>query len=360
MAKQFSLVVRDVYDAAVSASGWPHVMEAVARTLDATAAAIVTERESHRELQCTVLPDEAQTSYRNRYGALDYVLADIESGPTGLVRSGREVIGQGAGSEFDADWLSPYGMGDGLFVRLRATPCPTSFVVAASRCQSSFATVGRIRWVNALVPHLQNALRTQDALFEAVRQRDELAEALDATPAGVVVVDAHARIVHANLAAEAILAKGDGLLRNNGRLRGLSSLADQGLTRAIGLATSVPVPRGTGLQCRRVGRPGAYVINVTPLCGHDDGALAGRALIVLIDPDRDRKPPAELLRQLFGLTAAESAVALLIISGYGVRAAADELSVSQTTVRTHLQRVYGKTGAHTQAQLANLIGAFGP
>ena len=76
---------------------------------------------------------------------------------------------------------------------------------------------------------------------------------------------------------------------------------------------------------------------------------------MLIDLDRRIEPPVEVLRRIYGLTRAESQVAMRVLNGDGLAPIAEELSVSLTTVRTHLQRIFDKTGTHRQAELVRLL-----
>jgi DNA-binding CsgD family transcriptional regulator len=64
---------------------------------------------------------------------------------------------------------------------------------------------------------------------------------------------------------------------------------------------------------------------------------------------------AEQIRWLYGLTPAEAAVALAVLRGEGVRAIADGLGISVATARTHLHRIFEKTGTERQAELVRLI-----
>jgi DNA-binding CsgD family transcriptional regulator len=57
-----------------------------------------------------------------------------------------------------------------------------------------------------------------------------------------------------------------------------------------------------------------------------------------------------------GLTAREIDVARLVASGVSNREAARTLSLSESTVKTHLKRVYAKLGVRTRTHLALLIG----
>ena len=62
------------------------------------------------------------------------------------------------------------------------------------------------------------------------------------------------------------------------------------------------------------------------------------------------------LREAFGLTEAEITVAARLAVGTGgLKSIAASLGVSVSTIRTHLQRAFDKTGTHRQAELVRLL-----
>jgi DNA-binding CsgD family transcriptional regulator len=61
------------------------------------------------------------------------------------------------------------------------------------------------------------------------------------------------------------------------------------------------------------------------------------------------------LRSLFNLTRAEAKFAIEILNADGIQAAADRLSISRATARTHLSRIFEKTGTKRQAALVRLL-----
>lgn len=79
------------------------------------------------------------------------------------------------------------------------------------------------------------------------------------------------------------------------------------------------------------------------------------ALATLID--RATEPVLErgMLRDLFGLTEAESRVAEAYLRADTVKEVGESLGVSANTVKTHLAAVYLKTGCTRQAQLVRLL-----
>jgi DNA-binding CsgD family transcriptional regulator len=61
------------------------------------------------------------------------------------------------------------------------------------------------------------------------------------------------------------------------------------------------------------------------------------------------------LKDEHGLTPSEVRVALHLIDGGTVASCAEAMEVAESTVRTHLKSVFGKTGVTRQAQLPNLL-----
>jgi DNA-binding CsgD family transcriptional regulator len=60
----------------------------------------------------------------------------------------------------------------------------------------------------------------------------------------------------------------------------------------------------------------------------------------------------------FGLTPTELRVCLAIVEVGGVPETAQALGIAETTVKTHLHRVFAKTGASRQADLVKLAASF--
>jgi DNA-binding CsgD family transcriptional regulator len=107
------------------------------------------------------------------------------------------------------------------------------------------------------------------------------------------------------------------------------------------------------------------VATATPLAAAAGLAAAGlppapMALLLVADPEaRPEAPPPAVLREAFGLTRAEAAVAARAAAGEGVPGLAAALSISEGTARLHLHRVFEKTGARRQAELAAALARLG-
>lgn len=97
----------------------------------------------------------------------------------------------------------------------------------------------------------------------------------------------------------------------------------------------------------------SYSIAIAPLpAGHEHGVAA----LLIADPAG--QPPTETtLRTLYGLTRAESRVAVALLRGSTPDEIADAFEVSIATIRTHLQRIFTKTATRRQSELIRLLVA---
>jgi DNA-binding CsgD family transcriptional regulator len=72
-------------------------------------------------------------------------------------------------------------------------------------------------------------------------------------------------------------------------------------------------------------------------------------------PEPGVRAQHEALRRRYGLTRAEAAFALEIVKGGGRRATAERLGITDGTARSHLSKIFDKTGVSRQAELVRLL-----
>jgi DNA-binding CsgD family transcriptional regulator len=113
---------------------------------------------------------------------------------------------------------------------------------------------------------------------------------------------------------------------------------------------------GGTLSVTRRSKPPLELV-VAPLApGRDGDWPAGElALLIVNDPSSQPEGIIPFLVRRFDLTPGEARVALTLMSGIGVKEAAEQLGVSGNTVRTHLQRIFDKTATKRQAELVRLL-----
>jgi len=355
--EEYSRLVSAIHDAAVTPDHWHSTMTAVRACVGGISAGLIIAGNGTRDIKSANLDPDARQEYLEYYREFDYVLDAVEHSPVGVLHSGGALVALDPRSEFN-DWMRPHHMDDGIFVRLTGGPPPTSFLVASPKEDDPFATSERVDLVNALIPHLQQALRTQDHLSGLVHSARDVAEAVDNMRHGVFVVGPSCAVTYANRAAEDIVAIGDGPAVRWGRIvLGVPSV-DARLQRCVADALGANdsgARHGNSLLCPRTAELRPYVIHVVPFASAPSDRPQPRALVIVVDPERQAEPHRDLLIRLFGLTRAEAEVALRVLRGDGLRPISDELTLSLATVKTHLQRVFMKTGTHRQAELVRLL-----
>ena len=78
------------------------------------------------------------------------------------------------------------------------------------------------------------------------------------------------------------------------------------------------------------------------------------------DPAVPAAPPLSAFAELYGLTATETRVLDHLARGRTPQEAADVLGVGLTTVKTHLQKLFAKTGTGRQTELVQLLARSTP
>jgi DNA-binding CsgD family transcriptional regulator len=359
--EDFSRLVSGIYAAALTPQQWGPAMRVVQHTFDGSnASGLLMSDGSAWSIDNSTLPPRIAQSYEEYYYRLDRVLAALEQGPVGAVRTGTELMPLVRRSEFYEEWLRPLEIDGGLFVRLTGGPRPTCFIVAAPRRTESFDTPERAKLMTRLVPHLQQALRIQNRLTDFAHSSADLAGALEAVRHGVAVIGSGCLVLHLNSTAERILAAGDGLHSRAGCVAAGTNECDRKLQRAIHFAVlndGSNIRHGQSFACERPSGKRPYIIHVLPLhrIGADETSTKATALVLIMDPEREIRPAAMLLRHVYGLTNTEAEVAVRMAHGSEVKQISEELSMSLTTVRTHLQHIFDKTGTHRQAELVRSL-----
>jgi DNA-binding CsgD family transcriptional regulator len=79
------------------------------------------------------------------------------------------------------------------------------------------------------------------------------------------------------------------------------------------------------------------------------------AALFITDPEEGATLDSRALRQLFGLTPAEIRLSIALVKGTSVEEYAEEAGISSNTARTHVKRIYSKTGARRQSELVSLL-----
>ena len=222
-----------------------------------------------------------------------------------------------------------------------------------------------LRCHRELAKHMGNAVEMMRRLDTLRSQLETTEAALEHYRCAVFVLNGAAMIRYSNARARRLLAEGDGLVSLGCRLTARHQ--DDGTVLAYRIATAANLSHGgrqaTAIPIRRgIARlpllamvfPGSEQRCILDLPGSPNDVL-----LFVADPSERGSAAADLLRDAFALTDREISVALATARLGGVPAVAAELGISPTTVRTHLQHVFDKTGLRSQMALISLLGSCG-
>ena len=180
---------------------------------------------------------------------------------------------------------------------------------------------------------------------------------LDLLQFGVICVDPVGVVSFINRFASEIISNADGLAIDRGRLVAATAAETASLTKLIAEATEFHENGETGsmraMQVSRTSTSRPYLVFVTSVS--ESASQRRGAVVSCYEPDRELDTDGDTLIQLYGLTHAETALALELLRGHRLDQVAKRLSLSMNTVRSHLKRVFQKTETHSQASLIRLL-----
>lgn len=215
--------------------------------------------------------------------------------------------------------------------------------------------------VELLKPHLARALNLADQLGTLGALARFSCALFEASPNGIVALDARGRIIFANSRAQIFLQAADGLCTMDGRLSAALPSDAAALDELIANAGRVELPQGGGWsRVSRVNGAPPYALFVTPLILEDGELLHAdiKVLVIVHDTGEHRKVDAGMLTEIYGLTEAEARLARALSAGHSIESAAAGLGVRANTARSQLKSVFRKTGVNRQQDLVRLLASL--
>ncbi len=368
-----SLLIGQVYDAAVDPALWPSVLLQTCMFAGAERAILIHEdalepRDSmfyisgpdpewyQLYLDTYMMINPARLATGSRVQPGDVVL-------TSDYMSRREY----SRTRFSREFLSMRTLIDLATAILDATP--TSFTVLGllRSEEQGFADAEVRRRLALVAPHFRRAV-TLGALFEQRKmEADILTRTLDALRAGVFILSDEAEVVHANSSALEMLAGERGFRVGDGKLIPHDVSARAALAEALSAASGgAEALARTDLSILfRTGEESGLIGTLMALDKGERRQLALRhravAALCLRETSFAAPVPSPAVAELYGLTRREMTVLTTIIENAGVPETAGILGLSEGTVRSHLKAIFRKTGATRQTDLIKLVaGAASP
>jgi DNA-binding CsgD family transcriptional regulator len=359
-------LVGEIYDAALEPAKWVGVLADTARFVGGPAASVhskaIAQRSSEIYFQSGLDPDYERL-YIDQYVKIDPSTRIELTADVGDIISTETYMphDEFKQTRFYREWAYPQRIVDGATAVLQKTPTAVAMFTVFRDQRDGLVNDAMRERMQRLAPHVRRAVMI-GKLIDATQSRAiAFADTIDGLSAGVFLVDRNGDLIHANAEARALLSAGDVLSAVNARLlahdpavNGLlrNALVDVGDHTSAGKGVSLPLTTRDGDD---------YIVNALPLksgANRHRRTSAASAAIFISKAGLAIRPSPHLIAQRYKLTPTELRVLLAIVEIGGVPDVADALGVSVTTVKTHLERIYEKTGVNRQADLARLVAGF--
>jgi DNA-binding CsgD family transcriptional regulator len=356
---EFEELIGRIYDTAIDPQIWPTTLNCIADIANASVAMIGSFDSVTREFTAISPrqdPDRLQY-YARHWANCNPLRQRSVTVPAGTILVPEMLMPSDDyfRSDFFNEWMRPEGLEAALGTNLVVEGSTlTVFALYRPRRIGEFQA-HEVEFFGRLIPHVQRALQLSARIGRAETERSALFHTLDRLREGVALVDASGRLLYVNRTGEGILAEGAGLRNSSTGLR-TETAGDMAILRRL-IAGCLNGSAGGTIRLSRGNQRAQLSVLVAPMprCASWAGGIRPAAILLITDPDRNLRISSDVLQRDYGLTQAEVALALQILQGDGLSAAARRLGVCVTTARTHLAHVLDKTGTHRQAELVRMF-----
>ena len=298
--------------------------------------------------------------YREHYASVNVWTEHCDKVfPPGTIRYSHRAISDGElqKTEFYADFLRPNGMAYGFGIEIALPDMPPALLSALRSSQAGPFEESEGRILEALLPHLQRALRLHREITLLRSAYRGFEQALDAFERAVFGADGTGRILFSNQAAGKLVAQEDGLSIHNKHL--VASLPAQNaelksLLREAAVSGAGFSRAGATLVNRKSGKP-PFRLTFMPYASNLLRHIPALTTLIFVDdPTVKASSRSAVLRALFRLSPTEARLVDLLASGASLAEASESLKMSAETARFHLKSIFRKTGVNRQVELVRL------
>jgi DNA-binding CsgD family transcriptional regulator len=369
---ELSGLIGRIYDSAVQPELWPQTLGAIKQSLNLAFLQVVSvDGLKLRQGQAVQTPafrtlfehgwlNEFARHFNEIPGGHDWIEAEIDTPISQMQLVSEQEFNQ---SEFYKQWIGPKGLRDSCTTPLvKRDHLICALTASGSASRDLFDDQDREAF-RLLSPHIRRALMIGDMLDEGNFKLSLYRDLLDRISTGVMIVSHGAKLVYANGAADEILRSGQHIKLRGGQMESAYAPFAGGLRAALDRACSdddsdignygngIPLPSKTGSTA---------VCYVLPLgtSDHRRSLGPGHAAVFVSAAGANLPPSLEILSALSGLTSREARIALMIADGSTPADAAETLGVTMNTMRTHLSRIFDKTGANSQPALVRFVSSL--
>jgi len=359
-------LISQIYDAALDSDLWIEALAGISEFTEGRAAALLS-KDTISKSGTTHFHHGVEPYYMRLYAETYMKLAPatMTNFEVGQLVTAPDLMpyGEFLKTRFYQEWLCPQGLVDGANVLLEKSASGCAYF-SVLRGKASGMVDDRMRRRMALItPHIRRATLIGKAIDLKRYEAATFADTLDGLSAGLCLVDAAGRIVHANAAGHAIFEAGDVLCATGGRLMARDAQIDRTLRDIFAAAGQGDAVLGIkGIAVPLSSSPTevwlAHILPLTSGARRNAGIAYSAVAAVFVRKASTEAPSSiETMARLYKLTPSELRVLATLSGADGVSSVATTLGVSAATVKTHLHHLFHKTGASRQTDLVKLVAA---
>jgi len=279
----------------------------------------------------------------------------------GLIWRGARIVPREelAKTEFHRRFLAPQAIGHTLHIVVSVKDGGVSHVMLTRNPHELDYSDQEIEIARCFAVH---ARRAQDAQRQVSRLRmvqSGLSDVIDNAALGVAILDPP-ELVYISETCENILSSLGAPPPRPGSVGTHSQPAAARIYFPRAVAEAVNNHTYNGATRLIINRPGSdrqLLVDIRPFVFQGFSRLEGRTglAVTFCDLGQSISVDEELLQSAYELTAAEARICSLLVNGERVEELSERLNIRPNTARTHLKRIFGKTGSTRQAELVKLI-----
>lgn len=350
-----------LHDAAAGLVPWNDALQALGEALGASGIVLfaqTTGRADAAFLGGSGFESRTVREYQEHFQAKNILLAEgSDFHHAGAVRTSETICSESTllKSEYYNDFLRPHDIrySAGMTI-LRQGDRAVHLSLFRPHGQQPFER-RETRFCSRIFPHLYQAVRVELLLAQPKERSAALEQVVSRLGHGIALLTAAGEVVYANQRLQELALAGDGVTLGRFGLTCSVPAETQCLGAAVASA-SCGGPGGSLSVTRPSGRSPLSVV-VFPLAhAHQGlGLRDANAAAIIVEPNDAARNVVLELQRLHGLTRAEARVAVRLAGGASVSEIASMLQISRHTARTHLKRVFAKTGKRGQRDLIRYL-----
>jgi DNA-binding CsgD family transcriptional regulator len=368
-AEDLSSLIGDIYDASLDPSLWPAAFDEAHKFVGGIEASLHSQDTVQKVANiyfASTNDPRYRALYVDRYFKINPIFPTVIFYETETALTVPDLVPREefCRTQFAKEWLAPQGYVDGLFAPVEKSATGCALFTVMRHFRQGFVDDEMRRRFALVVPHVRRATLIGNVINLHKVKAAALADSLDALSAGMFIVDATGRIIHANFAGHEMIADANVLHAPAGRLAAFDKCARRAIADALAAADNGDLSLGRGgiavpLESRTGER---YVTHLLPLKSgrrREGGIFYAATAVVFVRKAALNLPsPPEAIARQFKLTPAEVRVLFATVEVGGVAEVAEIIGISEPTVKTHLQHLFVKTGTGRQADLVKLVASY--